>query len=146
MARKAKQEIVINKGKGYMPYRLGCATVGMHWLVPFADGLELARWDDEEDAYFSFETLAEWAEKESRHCAGESKKFRELAAAYCRQAAAEVASGKTTITAPGNDYVLAMVEWLEKDCKDKKTANKVKRNRADLFKPQSRNAKEAAKQ
>jgi hypothetical protein len=120
-----------------MPYQLGCATVGMHSMVPMMDGLPITRFDGEQDTYLSFETLAEWAEKESRYCVGASKKFRELAAIYCRQAATECASGETTITAPGDDYVRAMVEWLEKDCRDRKNANKVKRTRPDLFSTQS---------
>ncbi len=132
MAKKGPYLIAIKNGKGYLPINVACAMAGMHTLIIFADGLPITFFDGEEQGYMDFETLAEWAYKESRHGAEVSKNFRRQAALYCWFAAAAAASGQDVIAAPGDDYVRTMVKWLEGH--DKKTANKVKKGRPDLFK------------
>jgi len=132
MAKYKPFEITIKNGKGYLPINVACAMVGMHTLVIFADGLPITFFNDEKQGHIDFETLAEWAYRESRYGGAESRNFRRQAALYCWFAAAAVASGQDVIGAPGDDYVRAMAQWLEGH--DKKTANKVKRSRPDLFK------------
>lgn len=142
MAKKDPYLIAIKNGKGYLPINAACAMVGMHTLVIFADGLPITFFNDEEQGYMDFETLAEWAYRESRYGAETSRNFRRQAAFYCWFAAAAVASGQDVIAAPGDDYVRATVEWLEGH--DRKTAKLVKKNRPDLFKTQPKRRREAA--
>lgn len=131
MAKNEQHEIAIENGKGYLPVKIACAMVGMHMLVIYADGIPVTYFEGEEQGYIDFETLAEWAYKESRYGAETSRNFRRQAAIYCWFAAAAVAAEQDIIAAPGDDYVRAMVQWLEGH--DKKTALAIKKSRPDLF-------------